>query len=461
MKEIRTYLPFNYPVDPAKIVIIPDMDLSYALASTLVEWSPAKQLTSGLAATWKISAENAYSFTLRPNAKWSDGSPITSEEIKRSFERDLKKYPEDMRSLANMLERIECPNQTTITFYLKMPAAQSTFLQKLTEPNYGILKVQPNGEINLSVSTGAFYLSSGSHEELILKRNPNWHNFSDGVAEEVIIRRPSLTMDSQSVLLNDRWPNFIETSSLLSRDLSHSYESSGYQVWRRPIDKVFLFELGKRMRNSQGYALLQFLNAHLDRSTLTEGLSGFTVAHQLFPKGYQLYDLNYQQPKDGEAGESFKKKLDILMSPARVPPHLKHNIEIALKKLGIEANFISLPLQEAFQRREVGNFDLYAGTYGIADPDPEGIMSFYFEGTTPVVPSGTINCVKLLDAARRMTDPVQRVAAMRRIVAEAVRDGYVLPLMHLSTVGIGRDGLDFSKVPLSDESVTWSKIRFK
>ena len=31
MNELRTYMSFTYPVDPVKIKIIPDMDLSYAL----------------------------------------------------------------------------------------------------------------------------------------------------------------------------------------------------------------------------------------------------------------------------------------------------------------------------------------------------------------------------------------------------------------------------------------------
>ena len=35
MKEIRTYMSFNFPVDPAKIETLPDVDLCYALGSTL------------------------------------------------------------------------------------------------------------------------------------------------------------------------------------------------------------------------------------------------------------------------------------------------------------------------------------------------------------------------------------------------------------------------------------------
>lgn len=125
MKEVRTYMPFNYPVDPARIVIIPDMDLSYGLASTLVEWSATKQITAGLASRWEITGEKTYKFTLRDGAKWSDGSPITAQDVKRSFERSFREYPADLRSLLNIVERIEAPSERVLEIQLKMPAKDS------------------------------------------------------------------------------------------------------------------------------------------------------------------------------------------------------------------------------------------------------------------------------------------------------------------------------------------------
>jgi hypothetical protein len=50
---------------------------------------------------------------------------------------------------------------------------------------------------------------------------------------------------------------------------------------------------------------------------------------------------------------------------------------------------------------------------------------------------------------------------MAAIMTDATCKGHTLPLYHISTVGIGRPELDFSNVPLTDESITLSKIRFK
>ena len=51
-REIKTYMSFGLPVDPAKVFTLVDLDLSYALASTLVDWSDSKEVISGLADRW-------------------------------------------------------------------------------------------------------------------------------------------------------------------------------------------------------------------------------------------------------------------------------------------------------------------------------------------------------------------------------------------------------------------------
>ncbi|MBX9766320.1 MAG: hypothetical protein K2X47_03535, partial [Bdellovibrionales bacterium] len=330
MKEIRTYMSFNFPVEPAKIVIIPDMDLSYALASRLIEWSPSKQLAAGLATKWETPSEKVYRFTLRESTKWSDGSPVLSSDIKKSLERNLKKYPDDLRSLANLVERFECPSPNVIEFHLKVLAKQSGLLGKLTEPNFGITKINANGALDLSVTTGAFALEVGSDKELKLKRNPHWYHFSEAMAERVVIRRPDPSVPSQSVLLTDSWPNMIETSSLLSGDALQKYGKEGFQVWRRPIDKVFVLELSKENRNASGYALLRGLRQKLDRSKVTQELTGFTPTEQLFPKGFQLHNLAFQCKADNLSESAARRKLNVLISPARVSPQLRENLERAL-----------------------------------------------------------------------------------------------------------------------------------
>lgn len=49
----------------------------------------------------------------------------------------------------------------------------------------------------------------------------------------------------------------------------------------------------------------------------------------------------------------------------------------------------------------------------------------------------------------------------RRVFTQAVKEGCLLPLFHFSSIVVARDGIDLSGVPASDETVAFSKIRFK
>lgn len=470
MNEVRTFMSYTLPVDPAKIQSIPDMDMSYALAGTLVEWDSDKQISAGLAETWRIVSPNTYRFRLQEDARWSNGEAVTSEEIKRSFDRGITAHPQDLRSLAQMLDSIECPSPREVDFKLKIPAHESGLLEKLTEPNYGILKIV-KGKPDLSKTTGPFYLVPSDSSQLTLQRNSEWHRFESEVPspQRVIIRKPPKGMDSQNILLSDPWPTLIETSSLISAETLKRYESERFEIWRRPVDKFFHLHLGKRSANADGRALVRYLRQQINAADFVVGLSGFTLAAQIFPRGYRLYDPEFSCHTETPAKLPLHfqtKPIDVLISPARVTPVLKENIRrVLLQATGINPNFISVPLEQVPISKVKGDFDLYAGTVGMADPDPEGIMSFFLESDAPLIHSTPQNgghaYLERLDAARKEKDTDKKHGLMRSILSDAVCSGDMLPLFHLSTIGIGRRELDFSNIPSSDESVTLSKIRFR
>jgi MarR-like DNA-binding transcriptional regulator SgrR of sgrS sRNA len=470
MNEIRTYMSFSLPVDPALIQSIPDMDMSYALAATLVEWDLEKQISAGLAESWRISGPSTYSFTIRQGAHWSNGEPLTSCEVKASLERGIKAHPKDLRSLIQMLDSISCPTLREVEFTLKVPAQGSGLPRKLTEPNYGILKIV-NEIPDLNITTGPFYLSKSTSTDLTLLHNLKWHRYepNNPTPVQVIIRKPPKEMDSQQIVLNDKWPNLIETSSLINVETLKKYKSEGFEIWNRPLDKFFHLHLGKRITNAEGQSLIRYLRKRIGASEFVAGLSGFNLTEQIFPRGYKLFDPEFECKIDGDEKlptQFQKKPLDVMITPARVTPALKENIRRALLgATGISPNFISVPLEEVTPRKIKGDFDLYAGTVGMADPDPEGIMSFLLESDAPIIhsshgPHGN-EFLERLDEARKQKDENQKFKLMRSILNEAVNEGDIFPLFHLSTIGIGRNELDFRNIPSSDESVTLSRIRFK
>jgi peptide/nickel transport system substrate-binding protein len=105
--------------------------------SMLVRGSNEAELVveGDLARDWEISeGGTTYTFNLHPNATFSNGDPLTSEDVKFSFERVLNP-PGDMASprqgKISVVERIEAPDPTSVVFKLK--GASPDFLTNLTD----------------------------------------------------------------------------------------------------------------------------------------------------------------------------------------------------------------------------------------------------------------------------------------------------------------------------------------
>ena len=68
-------------------VITPYM-LLYALHDAMVKPMPGKPMAPSLAESWSVSPDGlAYDFVVRKGVRFHDGSPMTSEDVKFSFER--------------------------------------------------------------------------------------------------------------------------------------------------------------------------------------------------------------------------------------------------------------------------------------------------------------------------------------------------------------------------------------
>ncbi|MGI8830421.1 MAG: ABC transporter substrate-binding protein [Candidatus Limnocylindria bacterium] len=76
-----------------------------------------------LAAGWEISdGGRVYTFTLRDDVTWHDGTPFTSADVKFSFEEVLLQFHARIRaSMSSALASIETPDETTVVFTFNDP----------------------------------------------------------------------------------------------------------------------------------------------------------------------------------------------------------------------------------------------------------------------------------------------------------------------------------------------------
>lgn len=92
-----------------------------------------------LATSWEVSPDGLiYTFHLAPNAEFHDGVPVTSEDVRFTFEELLLKFHSRTRaSIGDKLNRIWTPDAHTVGFEFKTPYA--AFLQLIDVTNAPIM----------------------------------------------------------------------------------------------------------------------------------------------------------------------------------------------------------------------------------------------------------------------------------------------------------------------------------
>jgi peptide/nickel transport system substrate-binding protein len=84
-----------------------------------------------LAESWEVSNDaKIYTFHLKKNAKWHDGVPVTSEDVKFTHDYIKSKKLGTLSSVLSKVDRVECPDDYTAVFYLK--SSYPVFLDKLS-----------------------------------------------------------------------------------------------------------------------------------------------------------------------------------------------------------------------------------------------------------------------------------------------------------------------------------------
>ena len=158
-----------------------------------------------LASEWTVSEDGtSYTFTLQPDVTFASGNPLTSADVKWSFDR-VRNLQSNPLFLVEKITGVEAPDPQTVVITLDTP--YPGILPILASPSLGILDsalVSENGGTDAAdaaeTDTAEEFLNSQSagsgpymttsylpDQEVVLERNPNYWR-EPGAFDRIVIR---------------------------------------------------------------------------------------------------------------------------------------------------------------------------------------------------------------------------------------------------------------------------------
>lgn len=404
------------------------------------------KILPSLAQSWEVSEDGrSYTFHLRENVKFSNGSPLTASDVLYTFTR-LLTHPDSCnrdivddilgaerleKGEADQLEGFQVMDGLTFTITLKEPF--EAFLACLSMPGASILDEETTKaagerfgkEPAATVGTGPFILTDWiPGEGLLLKANPDcWEGAPkcDGLnlrfmTDAVDIRR-AFENGEIDVLDLDEVGNAAEY--FIHGDV---YQNRLFQVQRIGITYIALNESvaplnDVRVRKALQLALNRgvLLNAiYSDRGSVENGI----FPHGLFGYNHDLPEIPYDP--DGalsllaEAGyaEGLDLSFSVSASSTQWEMALVRLVASMWEKAGVRANITVVETDEFMRRRMSGKLACYAALWTADFNDPDNFIYTFF---------GNSENTSFRSLCYPREDIMERVRKARAIVDEEAR----------------------------------------
>ncbi len=386
-----------------------------AIFDTLVNYDFEQHPVPQLAQSWEISKDGlSYKFNLVRNATWHDGKPVTSQDVKFTFEEVLKKYHPRARTGLINLDSVQTPDDYTVIFKFKRVYAPFIFilgphngpiLPKHIYNGTDVLKNPANWQ---PVGSGPFkFVEWVKGDHITLEKNPNYWKkglpYLDRIISKIYRDASSMVIAFQkgevdyipgysfprseaSTLKND--PNVVET--IRGEEGLLPILMNLYNIHRKPLDD---------------YAVRKAIAMAIDRQFILDkafyGIGRIATGPISSDLKWAYTSDVTQYPFDSDAanklldGAGYARGPDgnrftlTLVYDLRIPPSAKSAEIVAeqLTKIGIKVDLRPLDtaayLDRVFVKRD---FDLSVQRF-ITGPDPDvGVGRLYTSWSIQPVP---------------------------------------------------------------------------
>lgn len=408
------------------------------------------EYVGGLAESWEVSADGLEAvFHLREDATFADGTPVTSADVKYTFERAML-GPGYITALLPFIgiekpEQIETPDE--ITFVLRPSFKSPLFERFMTFQVFGainseVAKQNATKEDPWSTewmkdnvtSSGAYELGEVSRgQQTMLEPNPEYWAH-DEVMNAGIRMRAVPDPDQRALLL--RSGDLDVADSLPPRLVSQLEDDPELNVFRLPSSRITYLGMNnkikpfddERVRQAISYAIpyqdiidkVQFGYASLAKGPVPPAMTS-SAGEELWP-----YETNLDKAKQlmEESGqEDFSTELVVRQAQPQ-DAEAAVFIQDALLEIGVNVEIERLPDAAYYQRLNEHSLPMFLHDWFSWGEDPFFQMTFLLksEAFTNYANYSNTEFDALLEKGTFELDPETRAAISRQAQEMAIND---------------------------------------
>lgn len=469
-KELRVRLSYNLPVDPSLVQTMADYDLSLILARTWFDYDESRRAIPGLIQSWEFDfKKGGYHFKINPNAKWSDGKSLTATELylnlKRGIENPNSTYGVGLKGIID-LSTFAKKNEAE--FFIKTISGKPSeaFFQRMGSIFWAVVspddfaknifeKIKRN-----SRSLGPYAIQSVTNEGIYLSKNPYFFGDLSQAPIKIHIKTVNDAFQLSEFLENKTWENYVQINTLIDVELATKLKNNKFPIWTRGNDRISILKPhgeGAVLRKRQLLGLLIAKAFHQKKETLNLNVG---KALSIQPLGYPLHlDFDYSKIKIDDV--STPKTIKILSYRSSFHDYHQKALESIFRDLKIAVEWDVKGRSEYLElvsNQNETEHDFELSGFGVADPEPATWLGLIFG--SKFIKYSKADHEEFARLASQKIDG-NEIAGFKNLLTRIQGEGGFVPLFFFSTLSIGKQPMDFSKIRKLDETVDYSKIIFK
>jgi peptide/nickel transport system substrate-binding protein len=350
----------------------------------LIRTSPGgDSVVPDLASSWDVSDDKrTYTFHLRENAAFSDGTPVTSEDVEFSFQRAIYDKDSWCGSLFPKLS-METPDKNTIVFKLQQDwapflAAVSVHAAAIV-PKVYFNKVGVKTFGDKPIGSGPFMLTEWKKgDSITMQRNPHFWDPNRPYLDTVVL--PIIADDNVRMLKVQSGEIDIGTQVPFNQ-IDKLKHVSGLEIQVATYDRIDWFQWNEKLPLYQDVKIRQAFNYAVDREAIIKAvLFGYgEVPTTFLPKMFLADTENKPYPCDlakakqlmaaSTMPNGFPVKCKIFAGDT-IGNQVAQIVQQMVLPLGIKMSIVPVEMDTLYAQTAAGDYEMAQGymTSDIFDP---------------------------------------------------------------------------------------------